>query len=178
MGSSENGGKSYPRGKNLLISSIRKIPLNRFKSFRYQQLHFFPIKQQFSSNHPMQPLFVAAVIFVVSCFKFQTLCTQCHANLTNQCLLNVAFSMTKALNNWSSPKQNFHSLHLCIPILPPMLFRKPCFYYRLFSTFSHSLFYFKLDKISTDSSPIRNLWLCELIKYNRFQISGNKSYET
>ena len=116
MGSSENGGKSYPRGKNLLISSIRKIPLNRFKSFRYQQLHFFPIKQQFSSNHPMQPLFVAVVIFVVSCFKFQTLCTQCHANLTNQCLLNVAFSMTKALNNWSSPKQNFHSL-------PPMLFK-------------------------------------------------------
>ena len=34
-----------------------------------------------------------------------------HANLTNQCLLNVAFSMTKALNNESSPKQSFHSLH-------------------------------------------------------------------
>ena len=33
-----------------------------------------------------------------------------HANLTNQCLLNVAFSMTKALNNRSSPKQNFHFL--------------------------------------------------------------------
>ena len=102
----------------------------------------------------------------------------CHANLTNQCLLNVAFSLTKALNDWSSSKQNFHALHLSIPSLPLMLFRKPCFYYCLFSSFSHSLFYFKLYKISNDSTPIRNLWLCGLIKYNRFQISGNKSNET
>ena len=102
----------------------------------------------------------------------------CYTNLTNQCLLNIAFSMTKALNDWSSPKQNFHSLHLSITSLPPMLFRKPCFYYCLFSSFSHSLFYFKLYKISTDSTPIGNLWLCGLIKYNGFQISGNKSYET
>ena len=58
-----------------------------------------------------------------------------------------------------------------------MLFRKPCFYYCLFSSFSDS-FYFKLYKISTDSTPIGNLWLCGLIKYNRFQISGNKSNET
>ena len=43
---------------------------------------------------------------------------------------------------------------------------------------THSLFYFKLYKISTDSTPIRNLWLCGLIKYNTFQISGNKSNET
>ena len=67
---------------------------------------------------------------------------------------------------------------ISIPSLPPMLFRKPCFYYCLFSSFSHSLFYFKLYKISTDSTPIGNLWLCGLIKYNRFQISGNKSNET
>ena len=74
--------------------------------------------------------------------------------------------------------QNFHALHLFIPFLPPMLFRKPCFYYCLFSSFSHSLFYFKLYKISNDSTPIRNLWLCGLIKCNRSQISGNKSNET
>ena len=86
--------------------------------------------------------------------------------------------MTKVLNDWSSPKKNFHSLHLSIASLPPMLFRKPCFYYCLFSSFSHSLFYFKLYKISTDSTSIGNLWLCGLIKYNGFQISGNKSYET
>ena len=46
------------------------------------------------------------------------------------------------------------------------------------SPFSHSLFYSKPYKISTDSTPIGNLWLCGLIKYNGFQISVNKSYET
>ena len=69
-------------------------------SEKSQKYHFFPIKQQVSSNHPMESSFVAAVISVVSYFKFQALCIHtCHANLTNQCLLNVAFSMTKALNN-------------------------------------------------------------------------------
>ena len=86
--------------------------------------------------------------------------------------------MTKSLNDLSSPKQNFHSLHLSIPSLPPMLFRKPCFCYCLFSSFSNSLFYFKLYKIPTGSTPVGNLWLCKLIIYNKFQISGNKSYET
>ena len=142
------------------------------------KVSFLPRQAAFSSNHPMRSSFVAAVISVVSYSDFMLYVHICHANLTNQCLLNVAFSMTKALNDWSSPKQNFHSLHLSIPSLPPMLFRKPCFYYCLFSSFSHSLFYFKLYKISTDSTPIGNLWLCGLIKYNRFQISGNKSYET
>ena len=84
-----------------------------------------------------------------------------------------------AMNDWSSPKQNFHFLHLSIPSLPPMLFQKPCLYYCLFSYFLNSLFYFKLYKISTDSTtPIGILWLCVLIKYNGFRISGNKSYET
>ena len=38
--------------------------------------NFFPMKQQFSSNHPMQSSFVAAVISVVSYFKLQAFCTQ------------------------------------------------------------------------------------------------------
>ena len=59
----------------------------------------------------MQLSFVAVVTVVHTC----------HANLTNQCLLNVAFSLTKALNNQSSPKENFHFLHLSIPSLPSML---------------------------------------------------------
>ena len=46
------------------------------------------------------------------------------------------------------------------------------------SSFSHSLFYFRLYKISNDSAPFGNLWLCGLIRYNRFQSSGNKSNET
>ena len=49
---------------------------NLTDAFCCQKFHFFLIKQQFSSNHPMQPSFVAAVISVVSYFKFQVLCTR------------------------------------------------------------------------------------------------------
>ena len=69
------GEKSYLTAKILLISPIRKVPLNRFKFFSVKKFHFFPIKQQFSSNHPMQSSFAAAVISLVSYFKFQALCT-------------------------------------------------------------------------------------------------------
>ena len=172
------GEKSYLTAKDLFISPIRKRPLNRFKSFAVKSLISSP------SNNNFQVIILCNLDLKLQSFmlyhilNFRLYVHTCQANLTNQCLLNVVFSMTKALNDWSSPKQNFHSLHLSIPSLPPMLFRKPCFYYCLFSSFSHSLFYFKLYKISTDSTPIGNLWLCGLIKYNRFQISGNKSYET
>ena len=43
--------------------------------FGCQKFHFFPIKQQFSSDHPMQSSFKAAVISIVSYFKFQALYT-------------------------------------------------------------------------------------------------------
>ena len=36
MGNPGDGEKSYPIAKNLLISPIRKIPLNRFKSFAFK----------------------------------------------------------------------------------------------------------------------------------------------
>ena len=72
--------------------------------------------------------------------------------LINQSL-NVAFRITKALNSQISPKQHFYYLHLFL---------------------SHSLFYFKPYKISTDPTPVGTLlWLECLIKYNGFQISGN-----
>ena len=100
------------------------------------------------------------------------------ANLTKQCSMNNAFNMTKALNNWSSPKKNFHSLPLSSPSLHPILLWKSCFCYCLFSSFSHFLFYFKLYKNPTDSTPIGNFWLCGLIKCNGFQNSENESNET
>ena len=77
--------------------------------------------------------------------------------LINQCLVNVAFRITKALNGQISPKQHFYYPHIF---------------------FSHSLFYFKPYKISTDHTPVENLWLESSIKYNGFQISENKSNET
>ena len=144
------------------------------------KVSFLPRQAAFSSNHPMRSSFVAAVISVVLYSDFMLYVHICHANLTNQCLLNVAFSMTKALNGWSSPKQNFRFLHF-FHFLPPSLqyyFENPASIIACFLLFSHSLFYFKLYDISTDSTPIGIFWLCGLIKYNRLQISGNKSYET
>ena len=75
MGNPGDEEKSYPTAKNLLITPIRKMLLNRFKSFAAKSFISSPIKQQFSSNHPMQSSFVAVVISVVSYFKFQALCT-------------------------------------------------------------------------------------------------------
>ena len=158
MWNPRNGEKSYATANNLLISPIRKIPLNIFKSFPIKSLISFP------SNSNFQVIILSNLHLKLQSFllyhilNFRLNVHKCHANLTNQCLLIVAFSMTKALSDWSSPKQNFHSLHLFIPSVPPMLFRKP-FYYCLFSSFSHSFFYFKLYKISTDSTPIKILWL-------------------
>ena len=111
MGYPGDGEKSYPTAKNLLIFPIRKIPLNIFKSFAVKSFISSPLNSNFQVNYSMQSSFASSVISVVSYFKFQALCTHItYANLTNQCLLNVAFSMTKALNDGSSPKQKFHSL--------------------------------------------------------------------
>ena len=176
MGNPADGEKSYPTAKQLLISPVRKILLNRFKSFAVKSFI------SSSSNSNFQVIILCNLhlrlqsVLLYHILNFRLYVRTYHANLTNQCLLNVAFNITKALNDWSSPKQNCHSLHLSISSLPPMLFRKPCFLYCLFFSFLHSFFCFKLYKISHDSTSVGNLWLCGLIKYNVFQISRNKSY--
>ena len=126
MGNPADGEKSYPTAKNLLISAIRKFPLNRFKSFAVKSFISYP------SNSNFQVMILCNLYLLLQSFllyhilNFRLYVRTCHANLTNQCLLNVAFSMTKALNDWNSPKQNFYSLHLFIFSLPLMLFQKPC----------------------------------------------------
>ena len=69
-------------------------------------------------------------IFICSCshccciifFNFRLyMYTHVMLILINQCLLNVVFSITKALNGQISPKQHFYYPHLS------MLFRKFCF---------------------------------------------------
>ena len=110
MGIPGDVGKSYPTAKNLLISPIIKIPLNRFKSFAIKSFISSP------SNSNFQVITLGNLHLLLQSFllyhilNFRLYVYTCHANLPNQCLLNVAFSMTKALNDWSSPKQNFHSL--------------------------------------------------------------------
>ena len=47
MGNPGDGEKSYPIAKNLLISPIRKIPLNRFKSFAVKSFIFSPSNSNF-----------------------------------------------------------------------------------------------------------------------------------
>ena len=69
MGNPGDGEKSYPTAKNLLISPIRKIPLNRFKSFAVKSFISSP------SNSNFQVIILTAVISAVSYFKFQALCT-------------------------------------------------------------------------------------------------------
>ena len=120
--------KSYPIAKNLLIYPSEKPPLI-YLNLSQSKVHFFPIKQQFSSNHPMQSSFVAAVISVGSYFKFQALFMYTH----------VMLSMTKALNNWSSPKENFHSL-------PPMLFKNSASIIACFPLFQTPVFISHLTK--------------------------------
>ena len=114
MGNPGDGGKSYPTAKNLLICPIRKISLNRFKSFAVKSFIFSLWNRNFQliilyNLHLQLQLFLLHHIL-----NFRLYVHTCHANMTNRCLLNAAFIMTKPLNNWSSPKQNFHSLHLSI----------------------------------------------------------------
>ena len=107
MGNPGDGEKSYPTAKNLLISPIRKIPLNRFKSFAVKSFISSPSNSNFQVIILYNLHFSLQSILLYHILNFRLYVHTCHANLTNQCLLNDAFSMTKALNSWSSPKQNF-----------------------------------------------------------------------
>ena len=67
--------------------------------------------------------------------------------LINQCLLNVVFSMAKALNGQSSPKENFRSPYLS------MLFENSASLNACFPLF-HAPFF-----ILTDPATVGSLWL-------------------
>ena len=116
-----DGKESYPTTKNLLIFRTRKkshfidlnLPLPKV---------LFQIKQQFLCNHPMQASFLAVAITVASFFLTSDfICTHVMLIFINRCLLNVVFSMTKALNGQTSPKQNFPSIHLSVFFGKPYL---------------------------------------------------------
>ena len=141
MGNPGDEEKSCPIAKNLLICHITKTPLNRLKSFAVKSFISSIIKQQFSSNHPIRSSFVAAVISTVSYFKFQALCT------------HMYISMTKALNDWSSPKQNFHSL-------PPMLCENSASIIACFPLFQTPFFVSHFIKFQLTSLQLRfcGLW--------------------
>ena len=126
MGNPVDGAKFYPTPKNVLIFPIKKTLFNR--SFAIKSFICSP------SNSSVHVITLCNLYLKLQSFLlyhilyFRIYVQTCYANLTNQCLLNVAFSMTKVLNNRSSPKENFDFFHLSIPSLSPELFWKPCFH--------------------------------------------------
>ena len=112
--------KKNQQPKIYLFLPPEKNPLVNLMS-RQRKCHSFFIKQQFSSQNPIQAPFVAVVIAVVSFFLTSGFTyTQIKLILITRCLQNVVFSMAKALNGQSSSEQNFYSPQLS------MLFEKPC----------------------------------------------------
>ena len=73
--------------------------------------------------------------------------------LINQCLLNLVLCMTKALNGQSSERQNFHSPTFQ-GYLEKLASLKP-----YFSLSFPTIFYFKLYKVSPDSTTGVISWL-------------------
>ena len=74
-------GKILPNSQKFTHFPTRKIFLHRLiYIFHYQKYHSSLIKQQFSCNHPMQALFVSAVISVVSFFNVRLYIHIFHAN--------------------------------------------------------------------------------------------------
>ena len=100
---------------------LEKSPLNKLKSFAVKSFISSP------SNSDFQVIILGNFHFQLQSFllydisNFRLYVHTCHANLTNQCLLNVVISMTKALNDQRSPKKNFHSLPLSNAILKTLL---------------------------------------------------------
>ena len=82
--------ESRSEAKKMLIFCTRKIPLT---------------KEQFLYNHPIQTLFIVAVIAVILLFLTSDfMYTNIMLIFINRCLLNLIFSMEKALNGQNSSK--------------------------------------------------------------------------
>ena len=106
--------------KSLLISPTRKTLLNKFTSSVIKNAISSPSNSNFhlitlcKLHLWLQPLLLYQ--FCIN-FRFTYRCVT--LILINWCLLNVVFSITKALIGQNSPKQNFYSSHLLmLPVSP------------------------------------------------------------
>ena len=114
---------------NVLIYPTRKFPIMKFTSSAIKSV----IPSPWNSNFHLVTLYKLHLWlqpwllshFLTSIFMY----TCVVLILINRCLLNVIFSMTKALDDQSSFKQNFYSLYLSI------LLGKLCLSMYLFSFF-------------------------------------------
>ena len=116
---------SYPTAKTLFIFPSRKIPLTKFTSslmksiISFSQISNFRVMTECKLH--LLVVFVAVSLYLTLGFLY----TCVMLTFINRCLLNVVFSMTKALNGQNSPKQNFHSPHFIAiwkTLLPLCLF--------------------------------------------------------
>ena len=113
-------GEYQPTAKKLSIFATRKILLKK--------LTFSAIKSVIPSPSNSNFYIIPYTGFICSCshccciifLTADLMHTYMMLILINQCFLNVAFSMTKALNGQSSPKQHFYYIHLS------MIFGKLC----------------------------------------------------
>ena len=153
MENPEDGEKSYSTAKNLLIFTIKNIPLNRFKSLVIKSFIYSPSKSNVQVS--------SYAILICSCSHFCCIIFQISGFMYSHVLLIWLINVYWMLSlSW--PKHWMIEVlpsKISIPFFPSVLFQKHCFYYCLFSSFSHSPFYFKLYKISTDCTPIGILWL-------------------
>ena len=161
MGNHGDGGEFYPMAKNLLICTTMKVPLNIFDLHLLISEVLFLLHQQFSSNHPMQSSFAAAVFFLASVFLNSGLMyTHAMLILINRCLLNLVFSMQK---HWMG--KVYARKVFIISTFQCYLEDSTFLTASLNSSFSHYLFIFQL-------TPKRNFMTCELIKYNDSKLVG------
>ena len=137
-------GESHPTAKNVLIYPTRKIPVMKFTSAIKSV-----IPSLWNSNFH---LLVTIAMAVVSFFNLHMAHMCCVVLiLINRCLLNVVLSRKKALNNQSSLKQKFYSLHLSILLLVFLFFPLPFFQTLWNFTWLHSIWDFMA---------------CQLIRYD------------
>ena len=102
----------------------------------------------------MHAPFITAVILVISFFLTSAfMYTHAVLILINLYLLNVFFSMTKALNSQNSSKQ---SLNFPTPFNAIWIILLLIMFILLFFPLS---FYFKLYKVSPDPTPVVISWL-------------------
>ena len=121
-----DGEEYWPTAKNLLISTSRKILLDKFTPSTMKSVIPSPSNSNFhlitlyklSPIHPIYPSHCCCIIFL----KFR-LFMYVHVMLIliNQCLLNAVFSITKTLKGQISPKYHFYYSNLS------MLSGKLCF---------------------------------------------------
>ena len=143
MRNSENGEKYQPTAKHLLNFSTKKIFLDTFTSSAIKSVIPSPSNNNFHLMTPYKLHLQLQSLLLYHFFYVHVLYTHVACSFS---LLNVVFSMTKALKYQSFPS-NISIICYWKTLLPLML---------IFLFFIPT-FYFKLYKTSTDTTLVGTL---------------------